>query len=152
MDNSKSFGEGTWQSKSVGASWKSWSGLAYENIVLKHIKQIKKALGISGVYTEQSAWRFVAKDATEKGVQIDLLIDRQDRCINLCEIKFSLTEFTIDKKYAEELNVKRRVFLAKTATPKTVFITMLTTFGVYENANYLSTVQNQFNMNILFER
>ena len=152
IEGSKAFGEGTWQSKVVGSSWKSWSGLAFENIVLKHIPQIKKALGISGVYTEQSAWRYTPKDETEKGTQIDLLIDRQDMCINLFEIKYSLTEFTIEKKYAEELNLKRRIFLSKTGTKKTVFITMLATFGVKENGHYLSTVQNQLTMDVLFER
>lgn len=152
MDGSKAFGEGTWQSKAVSPSWKSWSGLAFENIALKHIPQIKKALGISGVYTEQSAWRYAPKDASEKGTQIDLLIDRQDMSINLCEMKFSLAEFTIEKSYAEELNLKRRIFLAKTGTKKTVFITMLTTFGVKENGHYLSTVQNQLKMDVLFEK
>ncbi len=152
MEGSKASGEGTWQSKTTSSSWKSWSGLAFENIALKHIAQIKKALGISGVYSEQSAWRYVAKEATEKGVQIDLIIDRQDNCINLCEMKFSLTEFTIDKKYADELNLKRRIFLAKTGTKKTAFITMLTTFGVKENGHYLSTVQNQLIMDVLFEK
>lgn len=152
IEGSRAFGAGTWQSKVVGSSWKSWSGLAFENIALKHIPQIKKALGISGVYTEQSAWRYVPKDATEKGTQIDLLIDRQDMSINLCEMKFSLTEFTIEKSYAEELNLKRRIFLAKTGTKKTVFITMLTTFGVKENGHYLSTVQNQLKMDVLFEK
>ena len=152
MESSKAFGAGTWQSKAATPSWKSWCGLAFENIALKHIAQIKKALGIAGVYSEQSAWRFVAKEASEKGAQIDLVIDRQDMCINLCEMKYSLTEFTIDKKYAEELNLKRRIFLAKTGTKKTAFITMLTTFGVNENGHYLSTVQNQLSMDCLFEK
>ena len=152
MESSKAFGAGTWQSKAATPSWKSWCGLAFENIALKHIAQIKKALGIAGVYSEQSVWRFVAKEASEKGAQIDLVIDRQDMCINLCEMKYSLTEFTIDKKYAEELNLKRRIFLAKTGTKKTAFITMLTTFGVNENGHYLSTVQNQLSMDCLFEK
>ena len=116
------------------------------------IHQIKKALGNAGVYSEQSTWRHIAKDPSEKGAQIDLLIDRQDLCINLCEIKFSLTKFTIDKNYAEELNRRRRLFLSKTATKKSVFITMITTFGVNENGHYLSTVQNQLKMDVLFER
>ena len=151
MDDSKALGQGTWQSKAQSPSWKSWSGLAFENICLKHIPQIKKALGISGVYSEQSAWRYAAK-SNEQGAQIDLVIDRQDNCINLCEMKFSLTEFTIDKKYAEELNLKRRIFLAKTNTKKSAFITMLTTFGVNMNAHYLNTVQNQLKMDVLFEK
>ena len=151
MDDSKALGQGTWQSKAQSPSWRSWSGLAFENICLKHIPQIKKALGISGVYSEQSAWRYAPK-SDEQGAQIDLVIDRQDNCINLCEMKFSLTEFTIDKKYAEELNLKRRIFLAKTNTKKSAFITMLTTFGVNMNAHYLNTVQNQLKMDVLFEK
>ena len=59
---------------------------------------------------------------------------------------------TTDKKYAEELNLKRRIFLDKTGTKKTAFITMLTTFGVNENGHYLSTVQNQLTMDVLFEK
>ncbi|MEY4902933.1 MAG: hypothetical protein RLZZ292_748 [Bacteroidota bacterium] len=151
IDNSKAFGAGTWQSRSQSNVWKSWAGLAFENICLKHIPQIKKALGISGVYSEQSAWRYVAKD-NDTGTQIDLLLDRQDNCINICEMKFSLTEYAIDKKYAEILNLKRRVFLEKTGTKKSVFITMLTTFGVKTNEHYLNSTQNQLKMDVLFER
>ena len=150
MENSKAYGEGTWQKKSISPSWKSWSGLAFENIWLKHIPEIKKALGISGIYTEQSAWRYVAKGEGQ-GVQIDLLIDRQDNCINLCEIKFSLKPFVLDKKYADELKTKRFVFLEKTNTKKSVFITLLTTLGATTNEHYLSTVQNQWTMDVLFE-
>lgn len=152
MENSKSFGAGTWQTKSSGGSWKSWSGLAFENICLKHIPQIKKAIGISNVYTEQSAWRYVPKNADEEGCQIDLLIDRQDNCINICEMKYSLTEFTIEKNYGEALNRKRRIFLEKTATRKTVFMTLLTTFGVKKNEHYLNTADSQLSMNVLFEK
>ncbi len=152
MDSSKAFGQGTWQSKTSNNSWQTWCGLAYESLCLKHIPQIKKALGISAVYSEQSAWRYIAKDATEQGAQIDLLIDRQDNCINLCEIKFSLTEYELDKNSGENLNQKRRVFLAQSKTKKSVFITMLTTFGVKENAAYFSAVHNQLTMDILFEK
>jgi uncharacterized protein len=67
-------------------------------------------------------------------------------------MKYSLTEFSIDKKYGEALNAKRRIFLEKTATRKSVFITMLTTFGVKENEHYLNTVQNQLTMDVLFEK
>jgi uncharacterized protein len=151
IEESKALGEGTWFNQSTGASWKSWSGFAFENICLKHPLQIKKALNILGVYSEQSAWRYVSK-GEEKGTQIDLLIDRKDNCINLCELKFSITEFTIDKKYAEELAAKRRIFLAQTGTKKSVFITLISTFGVKNNAHYLNNVQNQLTMNILFER
>ncbi len=152
MENSKSFGAGTWQTKSSSSAWKSWSGLAFENICLKHIPQIKKAIGISNVYTEQSAWRYIPKSVEEEGSQIDLLIDRQDNCINICEMKYALTEFTIDKNYSEALNRKKRVFLDKTATRKTVFVIMLTTFGVKTNEHYLNAVDNQLLMDVLFEK
>jgi AAA+ ATPase superfamily predicted ATPase len=151
IENSKAIGEGAWLDKSISASWKSWSGFAFENICLKHTPQIKKALNIYGIYSEQSAWRYVSKGG-DAGTQIDLLIDRRDNCINLCEIKFSITEFTIDKKYAEDLAAKRRIFIAQTSTKKAVFITMITTFGVNNNAHYLNNVQNQLTMNVLFER
>lgn len=152
MDNSKAFGQGTWQTKASGTAWKTWCGFAFESICLKHVPQIKKALGISGVYSEQSAWRYSAKNTDEQGAQIDLLIDRHDNCINLCEIKFSLTEYELDKKNAENLNQKRRIFLAQSKTKKSVFITMLSTFGVKENGHYFSTVHNQLQIDVLFEK
>jgi len=99
-------GPDTWHKLTESASWKSWSGLAYERICLKHVLQIKKALGIYSVLTQESAWRYLpAKNET--GTQIDLLIDRQDNCINLCEIKYSTSDFTIEKKYAVELQSKK---------------------------------------------
>ena len=151
IENNKSYGEGIWLKKSESASWRSWSGLAFENIWLQHITHIKKALGISGIYTQQSAWRYVSKKG-EQGAQIDLLIDRQDHCINICEIKFSIKTFVIDKKYAEELTTKRLVFLEKTNTKKTVFVSLLTALGATKNEHYLNTVQNQLTMDILFEK
>jgi uncharacterized protein len=153
IENSKSMGGGTWLAKSAGASYTTWCGFAFENICLKHIPQIKKALGIAAVYTEHSAWRYKPKasEGTDTGgAQIDLLFDRNDRCINLIEIKFSVGAFTIDKKYAEELRNKRWVFMERTQTKKSVFMTMLTTFGVKTNEHYLGTVQNQINMSALF--
>ncbi|HRI61504.1 MAG TPA: ATP-binding protein [Saprospiraceae bacterium] len=150
IENSKSTGDGTWLAKSAGAAWSSWSGLAFENVCLKHVLQIKKALGISGVYTEQSIWRYRPKDDSETGVQIDLLLDRKDNCINLIEIKFSNDEFMIDKKYAVVLRTKRQIFTEKTGTRKSVFLTMLTTFGVKNNDHYLSLIQNQLTIGVLF--
>jgi hypothetical protein len=152
IEKSKSTGAGTWISKSTSASWMVWSALAFENICIKHIPQIKKALGISGIYTEHSIWRYKPQLSSDlKGAQVDLLFDRNDKCINLIEIKFSMKEFVIDKKYAEELKQKRWTFLENTKTKKSVFLTMLTTFGVKENEHYVGKVQNQINMDALFE-
>jgi uncharacterized protein len=150
IENSKAMGAGTWQSKATGQSWVSWRGFAFENICLKHVPQIKKALGISGIYTEQSVWRYVPK-ADETGVQIDLMIDRQDNCINLCELKFYKTEFSLDKNTSDNLETKRQVFIEKTGTKKTVFTTLISTFGAKSNEYYLQSVQNQLTMKILFD-
>jgi AAA+ ATPase superfamily predicted ATPase len=151
IENSKATGAGTWQTKSTGASYKSWSSLAFENICLKHIPLIKKKLGISGIYTEQSVWRFSPKDKSD-GTQIDLLIDRQDNCINLCEIKFSIHPFVVSKKYSETLNAKKMIFLEQNTSKKSVFITLISTFGAKINEHFVSTVQNQVTMEALFEK
>ena len=151
MEGKKATGEGTWIRQSVSASWKSWSGSAFESICLKHTMQIKRSLGISGVYTEESAWRYPGSSG-ENGTQIDLVIDRQDFCINICEIKFSAADFIIDKKYASELRNKISIFRERTKTRKTTFLTMITTFGVRQNEYTLSLLQNEIKMEALFER
>lgn len=151
IENSKSSGTGTWQIKSNEQSWKIWCGYAFEDICLKHVPQIKKALGIASVYTEQSVWRYLPK-AGETGTQIDLLMDRQDNCINLFELKFYNTAFSLDKDDAENLAIKRQIFIEKTGTRKNVFITLLSTFGAKNNAYFLQAVQSQLTMQVLFEK
>ncbi|RYY23049.1 MAG: ATP-binding protein [Chitinophagaceae bacterium] len=150
MDNTRAQGAGTWLRFSTGQSWRSWSGIAYERICLKHIPQIKNDLGISVIYTEESAWRFAPKG--QQGAQIDLLIERRDLIIHLCEIKFSETPYTITKKYAAELENKKQVFLGQTKGRKSVFITMITTFGVQPNDYAANLVQNSVTMEALFRQ
>ena len=149
IEHSRSEGKGTWISLSRETSWKSWSGNAFESVCLKHIQQVKKAMGIEGVNTEISSWRNKPKKG-EKGAQIDLLIDRQDLCINVCEMKFSTSEFVINKGYSTELENKLKVFRNSTKTKKTLFLTMITTHGVNKNAYYINQVQNEVTMQALF--
>jgi len=152
MDKSRSSGKDTWVKLSAGNSYKIWCGMAFETVCLKHIEQIKIGLGIQGVQTEESAWRFIpSKGKDEKGAQIDLLIDRKDQCINICEMKFYNVEFTIDKTYASALRQKVGVFKEKTNTKKTLFLTMITTFGIKENNYSNSMVQKSLTMDALFE-
>lgn len=140
-----------WVKKYGTPKWLSWSGCAFESLCLKHIQKIKKALGISGIGTIESGWRFLPKkSASQQGAQIDLVIDRTDKCINLCEMKYSDKEFVIDKLYAERLQNKKKVFREQTETAKTLFTTMVTTYGVKKNAHYLSVVDNQLTMDDLF--
>lgn len=149
IEHGKFQGHGSWMTLSREPSVKSWSGYAFESICLKHIRQIKKALDIGAVYTEISSWR-TRPESGKKGAQIDLLIDRQDRCIHVCEIKFSTSQFTIDKKYHDELSGKLSVFRDQSKTNKTLFLTMITTFGIKENVYKVQIVQNELTMNDLF--
>ena len=126
---------------------RAWSGYAYEQVCLSHLDQIKKALGISGIETKTSSWR---SKSIENGAQVDLVIDRRDQAINLCEMKFSINKFEIDKKYDEVLREKIGVFRTDTKTRKSVFMTMITTFGLQNNM-YSGNIQNDLNMDILFE-
>jgi AAA+ ATPase superfamily predicted ATPase len=149
IEPARSFDKDAWQRISDTPSWRSWSGHAFESICMKHVLSIKRALGIEAVYTEVSAWRYAGKGETG-GAQIDLLIDRQDRCINLCEIKFVNGEFVIDKKYAGELDNKVRVFREQTATRKTIFPTLITTYGTRKNDHYTGRVQAEVVMENFF--
>ncbi len=140
-----------WIKKQGTSKWHAWSGCAFESLCLKHIQKIKKALGISGISTIESGWRYLpGKSINQRGAQIDLVIDRADKCINLCEMKYCDSEFVIDKPYVEKLQNKKRVFREQTGTSKTLFTTMVTSYGVKKNTYYLSAVDNQLTMDDLF--
>jgi hypothetical protein len=113
------------------------------------VLQIRRKLGIEGVMTNTCTWRH-APGKGAQGAQVDLLLDRQDRCINVCEMKFSVGEFVIDKKYAAELDTKVNVFRVETGTKKTIFPTMITTYGTRKNEHYLGHIQAEILMEDLF--
>ena len=139
-----------WQRLSQTRSYKSWSGYAYENICLKHLSQIKKALGISGVYSTSST--FTKKGtSTNLGTQIDLLIDRNDHVINLFEIKFYNNKFTLDKNTADNLRGKMRIFQEKTKTNKQLFWGVITTFGITPSQHSIGLIQQVITLVELFE-
>lgn len=139
--------ENSWINGLDSPEQRAWSGYAFEQVCLAHIKEIKHALGISGVQTMTSSW---IGSSTGGGVQIDLVIDRRDHVINICEMKFSINNFKIDKKYAEELRNKIGVFKEETKTRKAIFLTMITTFGLNKNDYSSSLVQNDLTMDVLF--
>ena len=151
IEKARTKGPGTWLKLTSTPSWKSWSGFAFEGICFKHAPQIKKALGISGVLTSESVWRYKPR-GEEQGTQIDLLIDRTDHCINICEMKFAQSEVIIDKAYAENLRQKENVFRERTRLRKTLFLTMVTTYGVRKNDYYVGLVVNEVKMDALFEK
>ena len=106
----------------------AWAGLAFEMLCLHHVRQIKQALGIAAVQTRVCSWRSSGKDAN--GAQIDLLIDRKDKTINICEIKYTIAPFAIDKKVVQELQNKIHVFSEETGTRKSLLLTLITANGL----------------------
>jgi AAA+ ATPase superfamily predicted ATPase len=129
----------------------TWAGYAFEMLCLKHLPNIKKALGIAGVLTNASGWVYKSpNDGEGRGVQIDLLIDRADNCINLCEIKYYNEEFVVNKAADKELREKKSVFIAQTKTKKSVFLTLISPYGVKKDAGHFETVDVALTMDDLF--
>ncbi len=126
-----------------------WEGLAFERICLQHSAQIKAALGISGVETSESAWRCTSREGGEKGAQIDLVIRRADRVVNLCEMKFCSERFAIDADYAERLREKIGAFKRETRTRDNCHLTFVTTYGLLRNAQS-AMVQSEVTLDDLF--
>jgi len=129
--------------------YKIWLGYAFENCCIKHIGKIKAALGISGIISNDYSW-INKGDASEKGTQIDFVIDRNDNCINILEMKYYDTLFEVTKKYAEQLNQRTSIFKQATKLKKNVFITLLTANGVKKNEYYLSAITNELVLEDLF--
>lgn len=149
MDGTIKIEKNYWSKVMQKPTYNAWSGLAFERICLQHIEQIKKALGISGVICNVCSWNYRPKNTDEKGVQIDLLIDRDDNVINLCEIKFSKSEYEITAEYERELYRKAEVFTRETGTKKGVAIVMITTFGLVEN-EWSNNINKQIVLDDLF--
>lgn len=132
-----------------------WEGYAFEQVCLHHIPQIKSKLGINGVQTDVCSWScqsFTDSSGKEwRGAQIDLVIDRADRTINLCEMKFSDYPYTITTEYAERLLERRETFRIATSTRKTIHLTMVTSFGVERNEGW-QNIQSEVVMDDLFRQ
>ncbi|MDZ4666499.1 MAG: ATP-binding protein [bacterium] len=126
---------------------RNWAGYAFEMVAMQHVSQLKLALGISGVQSNIASWRYHDSDA---GAQIDLLIDRRDQVITICEMKFSINEFVIDKSYAAKLRNKIGSFKRVSKTKSAIQLCMLTTYGVSANNYSLDLVQNDLSMDCLF--
>lgn len=154
IKNNASFKQGIWLNAIDQSAQRAWMGNAFEQVCLAHVPQIKHALGISGVISDTAVWRSRRKRDdlnNQPGVQIDLLIDRRDQVINLCEAKFSIHPFTITKSYADNLRNKIGRFQSETQTRKAVFLTMITTYGIEQNSYAAALVQHQVTMDDLFQ-
>jgi AAA+ ATPase superfamily predicted ATPase len=134
---------GDWTAIRGTAKWNNWAGLAFEALCLKHVDVIERALGISGVRTDASSWQHQARGRDDAGAQIDLLIDRADDVISVCELKHTVNPFTITKRYAEDLRRKLAVFQRETRTRKNLQLVLITTAGVLANAYSRDLVDRQ---------
>lgn len=136
-------------SKSIDTpAYFNWCGLAFERVCLLHSRQIKARLGVSGIISSEYAW-WVEGNEEEKGAQIDLLIDRNDGVINLCEMKYTKTPFKINSAYNAELQNKKMRFIETTKTQKAIHLTLVTFQGLVRNS-FSDDVQNQIAGNELF--
>ncbi len=140
-----------WMRIAQSQEYKIWCGYAFENLCMKHTETIKKALGISGVQTEVNSFVHKKNDTYEKGFQIDMLIDRRDDVINICEMKFYSDEFSISSEYAKNLRTKKEGLKAVTTTNKMIHMTFVTTYGVLGNQNKIDLVDNDLTIDVLFE-
>ncbi|MEY4903426.1 MAG: hypothetical protein RLZZ292_1241 [Bacteroidota bacterium] len=150
IQNNKGASDKVWEQLTKNNSYTAWSGYAFENICMLHINQIKSALGIRGVFTKHNAWKFKGNDELP-GAQIDMIIDRADQIINLCEAKFTKENFILTNAYSAQLRLKKTIFKQATNTKKAIFTTLLTTYPTLQNKYYLEEIENEVTMDKLFE-
>ena len=136
----------SWQSFVGSSKYNLWCSEAFENVCLLHVEQIKQLLGISGIDSEEFSWKSKEK---EGGAQIDLLIDRSDKAITICEMKYYSDKFNLNKQYSEVLDNKRQVLIRETKTKKAVNIVMITSFGLSDSSNR-NVIINDFREDQLF--
>ena len=144
IENNPSVNKNYWQKMSLSSKISAWQGFSFELLCLLHREQIEKALGINGINTTLSTWR--SKDNT---AQIDLVIERSDRIIDLCEMKFSTQQYTITEDYDKKLRERMSIFANETKTKYTVNYVFVTTFGIRNPQNH-SIVSNEIILDELF--
>ena len=139
-------GPSFWSAYTDDGGHRAWTGYAFEQVALAHVSQIKRALQIGAVLTRQYSWR---STKSQPGVQIDLVIDRNDSVINLCEMKYCRDEYEIDAGYEKQLQRRTEVFRRETGTKSALHTTLITTYGLVRN-EYAAQIQSLITMENLF--
>lgn len=154
VENHNGQDEHLWSKLSGKGQVTSWSGYAFEQVCLHHVPQTKAALGINGIICNVHSWSckpFTDEDGTTwKGGQIDLLIDRADEVINICEIKYASDQYALTADYEERLRERATLFRKVTKTKKAIHHTFITTYGVVRNI-HSGIVQSEVTMDDLFK-
>ncbi len=161
MKDKGNVGKNYWLQKIGTPEYAAWSGYSFETVCLHHIEQIVNALGISGTFYSPCSWAYrpseaVLNDAdadedTKTGGQIDLLIDRSDKTISVCEMKYAGGEYEITKAYASHVEQRLRTFRKVTNTKKSFSIVYVTPFGLLNNM-YARKVNKQVTADDLFKK
>lgn len=144
------FNKEEWRALQLTAEWQSWLGYAFESVCYKHLAQIKRKLELPPM-SLASTWRHSPKrNSKESGTQIDLLFDRRDDSISICEIKYSDKPFIITKNYARNLNQKLAVFKEQTRCKKQLLLHFVASQGVTENPYFDEMVSGVVTLDDLF--
>lgn len=139
-----------WTSIMRTSSWHSWAGYAFEAVCLKHVDKIKQALKIDNIHSYCGDWRYISEKGS-RGTQIDLLFDREDDCVTLCEIKHTEKEFNITKDYALELERKKAIYKERTRTKKQITWGLITNNGVAKNSYFKDLISHVVKINDFFD-
>lgn len=139
----KTFDKHQWLHMINTPAFNTWCGLSFERLCFSHLEQIKQALGITGMATNTYAYH-------DNDVQIDMVIERADRIIDMCEMKFSERPFSISKSYAQELDAKARVLSDRIKKARSVYMVMVTTAGLKHNEHSINRINNVLTLSDLF--
>jgi len=146
---SKKFTKDYWIDQSQRPSYHAWSGYAFEAVCMKHINQIIKILKIPA--SSSGGWRYIPRKSGESGAQIDLIIERKDNAVTLCEIKYTDQPFEINKQYAERLKQKIAIFKKKANITKQIFLVMISAAGIQKTIYSEELVAGVVTLDELFE-
>ena len=138
-----------WSSTLSSPAQAAWRGLAFERLCLLHLPQVRRALGVGSIHVEAYGWSFKGDETYPDGVQIDLVLERADNVINICEMKYSANVYAIDKAYDSALGRKIATFAGVTGTRKAIHLTLVTVNGLLRN-QYSGRVQSEVVLADLF--
>lgn len=139
-----------WSSQTGTPIYYNWCGLAFERICLLHVSQIKKALGIYGTISTVCSWRSCNSAAGQKGAQIDLLIDRSDNVIDICEMKYTKEPYEMDATEDAKIQNRRSRFIEESGTDKAIHLVLVSAAGVKRNS-YSDEFQSVITAESLFD-
>ena len=137
----------SWNEYINSPGYNSWRGNSFEIVCLNHINQIKNALGISGIETKEFAWR----SKSENKAQVDLIISRKDGVTNLCEMKFTNEEYTLDAEEYGKIQKRLAQFQKESGTKNAIHVTLVCGTG-YKQNKYSGIIQNVITGDDLFDK